>query len=328
MKGFDPRFRDMRHYILDITEEIWERRGLGPSVREYYTEDSTVRDPMGITVGAEGVVAAVLQTLHEFPDRQLFGEDVIWAEHDKNGYFASHRVFATAHHHGDGRLGEGTGKPVRYRVIADTGLRDNKIYEEWLVRDNGAIARCIGLTPRELAERQIVSGDDGFFLPENDRPGSFEPMIESDGPSAHYADTVARIWNEAATGLVKELYDRGAAIELPSGASAMGPGELDRFFVSWLASFPEATFTLENLVSQTEPGRPRRVSAKWSLRGRHEGYGRFGAPTGRDVYVMGLSHAHLHEDTVIAEWVTIDEVAVWKQVLAGTVPVENRESEA
>ena len=39
MKGFDPRFRSVPEYILGITREIWEERGVGPALRRYYADE-------------------------------------------------------------------------------------------------------------------------------------------------------------------------------------------------------------------------------------------------------------------------------------------------
>ena len=322
--GFDPKFEDMTAYILDITSEIWEDRGIGPAIRRYYTEDSIVRHAMGITDGAEAVVSAVLQTLHEFPDRQLFGEDVIWRENGDHGYFASHRVMATAHHTGSGKFGQATGVPMRYRCIADTAIIDNKIYEEWLVRDNGAISKALGLSNQQMAEKLLREGDDGVFLPETDKFGTFKNIVDTDGPAARYAGVLNEIWNASTTGPIRDLYVRGATVELPSAELATGPQELDKFFISWMASFPKAKFQIENLVTQKDEGLPTRVSSRWTLRGIHEGYGAFGKPTGREIFVWGFSHAHMLKDKVIAEWITIDEVAVWKQILKGTIALEGQ----
>ena len=36
MRGFDNRFKDFPDYILGITKEIWEDRGLGARMKDYY----------------------------------------------------------------------------------------------------------------------------------------------------------------------------------------------------------------------------------------------------------------------------------------------------
>jgi hypothetical protein len=53
------------------------------------------------------------------------------------------------------------------------------------------------------------------------------------------------------------------------------------------AALPDAAFTLEHVIGRQDP----RMAPRCSLHGRHAIYGRFGQPTGAEVYVMGLSHA-------------------------------------
>ena len=50
--------------------------------------------------------------------------------------------------------------------------------------------------------------------------------------------------------------------------------------------------------------------------GSHCGFGHFGEPTGAPVYVMGMSHFHLTQGRITAEYLLTDEVAIWKQILA------------
>jgi hypothetical protein len=51
------------------------------------------------------------------------------------------------------------------------------------------------------------------------------------------------------------------------------------------------------------------------LSGRHEGWGRFGKPTGANVYVMGVSHAEFGPRGLRREITLFDEIEIWKQVL-------------
>lgn len=135
MKGFDPRFADPTDFILKITQEIWEVRGID-RIRDHYAAACPVRSPGGVAVRAEDVVAATLATLAEFPDRTLLGEDVIWSG-DEEHFLSSHRLLSTATHLGDGAFGPATGRALRYRVIADCAGRANQVHDEWLVRDQG-----------------------------------------------------------------------------------------------------------------------------------------------------------------------------------------------
>ena len=121
MKGFDSKFKDLPDYILKITYQIWENRDV-ESIMEYYAENIPVRSPSGVIYGSEAVVKATKATLHEFPDRQLLGEDVIWIGNEENGFLSSHRILCKATHQNDGTYGPATGKKIVYRVIADCAL--------------------------------------------------------------------------------------------------------------------------------------------------------------------------------------------------------------
>ena len=50
MKGFDPRWKDLPDYIIGITKEIWEDRGIA-TLHRYYTPDLAVRSPTALVVG-------------------------------------------------------------------------------------------------------------------------------------------------------------------------------------------------------------------------------------------------------------------------------------
>ena len=50
MKDFDPRWTDFPDYIIGITKEIWEDRGI-ETLNRYYAPQIPVRTPMGLQIG-------------------------------------------------------------------------------------------------------------------------------------------------------------------------------------------------------------------------------------------------------------------------------------
>ena len=174
MKGFDPKWKDFPDYILGITAEIWEGRGIA-TLHNYYAPDIPVRSPGSMVIGNQGVIAATMATLAEFPDRRLLGEDVIWSGSPEEGMLSSHRILSTATHAGDGVYGNATGQTLRYRIIADCHAINNQINDEWLIRDQGRLSASLdgipGPTPPTWssgrAEPKIASG--------RSRPPSMSP---------------------------------------------------------------------------------------------------------------------------------------------------------
>lgn len=321
MRGFDPKFTDLPDYILGVTREIWEDRGVD-TLRGYYADDIVVRSPAGVVDGNEGVIAATLATLAEFPDRQLLGEDVIWSGDEDQGFLSSHRIVSTATHLGDGAYGPASGTRFVYRIIADCAVRENQIYDEWLIRDQGAIISQLGLDPKTYAANQIEAegGPEGAnrpFGPETDRAGRYQGRGNDHDAGVRYADVLTSIMagDLAAVG---QRYDRAAHLELPGGLSGHGWSDADRFWLGLRSSFPSATFTVHHRIGRDDPQMPPRAAVRWSLDGAHDGWGRYGAPTGAPVHVMGISHGEWGARGLRREWIMLDDTAVWKQILLHT----------
>ena len=314
-------FADVPDYIYGITRAIWEDRGIGGKLDDYYAADINVRAPTGLTHGNGSVVAQTLATLHQFPDRQLVGEDVIWKETPERSFLSSHRLLSVMTHTGDGSYGRAENRPVRSRIIADCWVQEGKVKEEWLVRDQAAFAASLGLSPQALARDMVAQdreagGEPVFFTPARDRPSRYRPEVERDPDISRCADALHRIWDIKQTSAVRDLYFPGAVLHAPGGLAMHGHDEIDRFVIGFLASFPDARFTLDSATVNRDPEQPVRIALRWSLTGHHIGFGHFGPPTGAPIYVMAISHIHLTQGGVRAEWLAIDEVAIWKQILA------------
>lgn len=321
MKGFSNRFTDFPDYILGITQEIWENRGLS-ALHHYYSEDIPVRSPGSIVFGNAGVIGATMATLAEFPDRRLLGEDVIWSGTPENGMLSSHRILTTATHLGNGIYGKATGTKLRYRVIADCHAINNQINDEWLIRDQGAVVRQLGWNPKEYAidliERE--GGPDNCVQP-------FHPSIDKAGPytgrgndnewGAKYADILNRIMG-ADLGVIPAEYDRAITGFYPGGQELISTDGVDAFWIKLRAAFPSATFTIDHQIGREDPMMSPRAAIRWSLTGKHDGWGAFGKPSGAEVHVMGASHVEFGPWGIRREYTLYDETSIWKQIAMKT----------
>ena len=319
--GIEARWKDLPDYILGVTREIWEDRRIH-TLKRHYATDIVVRSPASVVVGNAGVIAATMATLAEFPDRQLLGEEVIWNDDPVHGALSSHRLLSTATHRHGGIYGEANGTPLRYRILADCAIRGGAIVDEWLVRDQGAIVRQLGLDPKAYAA-QLIEREGGPercvrpLVPEIDVRGPYGGRGNDVEPGRAYADLLERIM-AAELSAVPETYDRACRLELPGGVTAHGIEAADEFWMSLRASFPSATFRIEHAMGTLEPNAPPRAAVRWSLHGRHDGFGSFGPPTGAEIYVLGIGHVEFGPRGLRREWVLIDETAVWKQILMQT----------
>ena len=60
MKGFAENWKDLPDYILGITKEIWEERGID-TLNHYYTKDIPMRFPEGISIGNKNTINGIFK---------------------------------------------------------------------------------------------------------------------------------------------------------------------------------------------------------------------------------------------------------------------------
>jgi len=315
MKGFDAEFTDLDSYIRVITARIWEGRQIH-RIRDYYSADCAVITPGGSSSGVDGVIRGTQETLQQFPDRRLLCEDIVSAGDEENGYLSSHRIASPMTHSGPGAFGLPTGLPVHVRTVADCVCKDNRIVHEWLVRDQGAIALHIGSTPKILAQQWLAQrGAPTLPLQQPPAPAGWTNPMHSTPGAALLAQTYRALW-AGDMAVLQRHADEAIDARLPSGAQAMGVAELQAFWFGFTTAFRGARLQIDSLCERIEPGRTPRVAMRWRVSGQHDGAGRYGAASGQPVEILGITHAEVFNGRILREWVLVDEVALWMQLLA------------
>lgn len=319
MEGFSSEFDSPEHYILDITYRIWEMRGI-ELIRDWYAGDFVVRTPHGVTTSVVTTIQGTYATLEEFPDRQLLADDIIIGMKDP-GFYSSHRVRSTATHLGKGAFGPATGKALGMLTIADCLCRDNQIVEEWLVRDQAAMALELGLDPVVLGRSM------GLAKPESYAIGN-EAMLErwtdpngltviGDSNSAEMAiNAIETIWKDHNWTDLHHHRDRALRFEGPAGTITYGLDRMQQVVEGIVNSIPDGKFSVHHLIVRQEEARPVRVALRWSYIGTHGGDGRYGKPSGQPLSVLAISHFELRDGKIINEWMLMDELAIHAQLAA------------
>ena len=321
MQGFDPRWKDFPDYIIGITEEIWEGRGVA-ALHDYYASDLMFRMASGIGQGNTAVIAGTLATMNEFPDRRLLAEDVIWSGTPETGMLSSHRVYCEATHKGYGIFGSPTGKRITFRAIADCHAKNNVIDDEWLARDQSAICIQIGVEPKTFA-RSLIEREGGPekcrrpFTPDQDRPGPYLGNGNDDEWGEKFGAILTAIMG-ADLAVIEREYDRACMLGYPGGLNGRSREPAEQFWCGLLASFPNAEFSIDHQIGREDPMLPPRSAIRWSLNGTHDGWGSYGPPTGAKVFIMGFSHAEFGPRGIRSEYTVFDETAIWKQILLQT----------
>lgn len=327
LPGFDEQYNDIVDYILKITHRIWEEKGIG-IIYDTYHNDVTMHLSSTTLVGIKDVVANTLQTLHSFPDRRLIGENVIWSEHDTNGFLSSHRVLSTATNLGDSPFGKATGKRVNFRTVIDCAIENNRIYEEWLVRDNLWLVKQLGFDVREVAKNMakataiktpalqtrygLGEAMQGQFMPE-------KYMAKDDSVGEMMLQMHSHIYNYKMISDVKKYYMDNALVHYICDKRLFGHEEIQGMMISLLSSFPNAHYGVDRVTCNKRRGTNEYdVAVRWRLRGLHEGFGTFGAPSMKPVEFLGISHYKVVDNKIAEEWITYDGLDVLRQIYLET----------
>jgi len=204
-------------------------------------------------------------------------------------------------------------------VIADCACKDNQVYDEWIVRDQGAMVRQIGYTPKEFA--QIMIDKEGglekakkLFDKNDVKLSDYNPInVEKNSPGEKYSKILSKVFEE---GYDFKDYNRASNIYWPGNKLGHGREDIAKLWNSLKSIFTDIKFTIEHVGYINEPNKNPRASIRWFLEGIHSKESKdYGEKTNSKLFIMGINHVELNLDEVIREWVLFDEVAIWKQIL-------------
>ncbi|MEM7197226.1 MAG: ester cyclase [Pseudomonadota bacterium] len=317
MAKSSQRWKDLPDYIIGITREIWEERGIA-TLNHCYAADIPVRFAEGITIGNQAVINGTLATLAQFPDRELLGEDVIWCGNEQDGFLSSHRLLTMGTHTGDGVFGPPTNKRFIVRAIADCAVTNHQINDEWLIRDTAGIVTQLGMDVRTFARNLIIreGGPEKCARP-------YHPAINVQGPyrgrgnDSPWGKKLAAILNcimQKDIAIIPSSYDRAVQTEHPSAITVHSHSDTEKLWMGLRSSFPSAKFAIEHQIGREDDMMPPRAAIRWGMTGTHDGWGMFGQPSGADVHIMGFTHVEFGPYGIRREFTLFDPVSIWKQI--------------
>ncbi len=322
--GFDDDYVDIVDYILRSTHKIWEEGGLG-LIYDHYQHNAVVWTSEGLTYGREQVIAASARTQAAFPDVRLYGGDVIWTGNDADGFHTSHRIMWIGHNTAHSVYGPPTGRRLQRWGIANCFVRENRVVQEWIARDEMSLVMQLGFDPHEVARRMVEkepsAGVGSPSVGEIERVvGETTPAdlpLKNDG-EFDPEDVVRRIyhdiWNWRKLNLLKQYYAENYACHAAGGRELYGRGDLRAFILAMLSAFSDLTLTVDHVYWNGNATDGYRVATRWTWQGTHDSFGIYGEPSGARIRIMGISHQWIRNNRVVEEWMLFDEFALLKQI--------------
>ncbi len=327
MDGFDPCYSDIVDYIIRCTHKIWDERDIG-LIYTHYTHNVVLYLPTSTIYNREDVVRDTIQRLVSLPERRGNATQVIWNGNDKDGFYTSHLVTGSGRYTQNGHYGPANGRPFVSRTVADCMIHRNKIYREWVVSDQMAILLQLGLDVDAYAEKiaaarlsqgfkQLDIGEVGLML------GQYPPTDTPDLSLAHNdieRETLSwlhDVLNRKMFGRIRDVYAPTAMYHGPLMKELYGTASVTHQMLGLIGSFPDAVFAPQHICSTPCNEGGVKVAVRWILEGHHLGYGileSLGAPTGKHVKLMGITHYHYKNGKIVDDWTVYDELSLLVQI--------------
>lgn len=325
MRGFEDTYVDIIDYIVRITHRIWEEKDIG-YIYDTYRHNSKVVDGYGLQYGRDKIVADTVHTINAFPNIRLFADEIVWAGDDEIGFHTSHRTVIKGTNTGFSRYGPPTGREIELWCIANCVALENEIFEEWVLYDNADLVRQLGLDLRETA-RKIGNqrlGDQistPSFEPER-LPGQGKPLYLSyqvePGEGLDIPDflgaTYHNIFNRRMLSTIYKTHASNVSTLSSNGRRFYGRNQLQSFFLSLLAILPDLAFNIDDLYWMGNDEEGYLTAMRWSIVGIHDGWGIYGAPTGRPVHIWGITQHRIKNNQIVEEWMLFNEFAVMQRI--------------
>ena len=324
MRGFEDTYVDIVDFIVRATHRIWEEKDVG-YLYDHYRHNILVVDDFGVAYGRDKVIEGTIQLINAFPDIRLLADDIVWAGNDEVGFHTSHRTVIKGTNTGYSEFGPPTGREVEFWLIANCIFVANQNYEEWVIYNASSMLGQLGFDlrhkAREMGSQVDWDGlkDERFGEPER-LLGQGKPpdMSPKEANSFNVEDFVRRayhhIWNWRRVCKVRDAYAPNVRFSGPTDRRFYGRGNYQSFVLSMLAMFPDLALYIDDIYWMGNDGEGYVTSVRWSLVGTHKGYGVYGPPTGRPVYMWGITQHYVKEGRITDEWMMFNEFEVMQQI--------------
>lgn len=333
LHGFDEHYGCITDFILRCTVDIWERKNIGIIAR-HYAEQGEIYTPLGYAGPVKGVIEGTTQTLQSFPDRELYSANVIWGGNETDGYLSSHLIRTVMTHEKDSIFGPALSGAHKVDIftIADCMCKDNIIFREWLIRDNGAYVRQLGHDVEQLAwDMAYDDYDNGITHWWEDetakRTATNAPLCDIKGrPDTNDATAIVLhmmhdVWKCQYLALVDEYYAYNVQIRGYSGSDIIGTKHLKTKISQLLGGLSNIDFVVEHTqqIDSDAGDNEKFVHVRWSVTGIHETAHIFGKGTKAPLHILGISQFRVINGRIAEEWTVWDELAIWKQIHLYTI---------
>lgn len=282
-------------YIEKITYDIWNLPQRNPElIRKYYSSQTAIHLDAGDLVGDEVVIANTHARLRSYPDFHGVIDDTIWTGSEDEGYRTSMRWTWTGTDTGGTGFGPATQRPVTFMAIANCIVEGEVIVEEWLGANPLSQTRQLGYSTEQAVKATAYPRKATVARPRF----SFKATAEGDLVTTAFSRVLAE-GNDTA------LFSENCRSSFAPDRERTGTAAIAGWALGLQAALGPLSVDVDDQYSlPAGEGKPLRVATQWRIAGT--------GPTGPVEFSL-ISHHHLADGHVTAQWLAYDELALAHQ---------------
>jgi predicted ester cyclase len=206
--------------------------------------------------------------------------------------------------------------------IADCVIEDGIITREWLIRDNMMFATQLAADPLAVARDMKATRTDEH---QQWLDGEAERTRSTSVPDTVRVDPVEdptafawRVLNACWTG-DRETFDSAHAPYCVLHRSPFrhysGRHEVFAYYESLRQIIGDPSFSIDHVATQSLSTNGADIAVRWSVTGTHVGPVMGVPPTGKPIYILGVTHWRCIAGRIAIEMTVFDDLAVLSQVV-------------
>lgn len=326
LRGFEGTYQNIIDYIVRITYKIWEDRDV-EYIGDTYSDHSRVYDDYGLQLGNQKIIADTHHTTGAFSNIQLLADEVIWAGNDEVGFHTSHRTLIRGLNDGDSKYGPATGKNVDVLVIANCVALENEIFLEHVLYNNSSLVQQLGLDLGEMATGMVKAPPAGWprdaatWRDLRSATSPVTPLSIGSPVTGFDIDEFVRrnfnsLWNERDYSVLSTNYANNFSFQGPTDRASSGAGPYRAFLSNLQSTFSNLALQVDEVYWMGNDRDGYLTSERWSATGTHSGNELYGAATGCDVQIWGITQHKIINGFIVSEWMLFNELDLMMQIAA------------
>ncbi|MFE7083971.1 ester cyclase [Priestia megaterium] len=322
-------------FIKYLFNEVWTKKNIGILYNFCIPSLKSFSGSRQLQYSDEEYIKEIIYKLAAFPNIKVQLHETITSGNEKDGYKTSTRWTMTGKHHGPSIYSDESGQQVTLSGVSHKYIKiDNhannsnnpfqgiELVENYTLYNELQLASQLNMDPGTLTNRLHASS----YCGEEKNIRHIERRIDKDNLPTLNLEELTNSPENIIKSYVNEVLNQRYLDSIHKYCSASfkyndceenkqhDVNQYQNYLLMKISMFPDCKFHIDEIIYEKTNDNILKTSVRWTFLGTHEGYGKYGPPTGSSLYLRGISHYHIKEDKFKEKWSFYNELDTLKSL--------------